>query len=233
MLIDADMQNDPSDIPMMLDKIDEGYDVVSGWRIDRKDPFLTRRLPSRVANWLISRVTGVALHDYGCTLKAYRRDVLQGFRALRGNASFHPGLRWIGGSPHCGGAGQASSPPAWETELRIGTDGQGGARPVRHEILDQLCPYANLSLWGPRTDFNYSKCRVSVILVHPKTIGGYLGSGLTFIFDQHHARDPWLYMLPDGIYRGIAGAKPTMRSQAKPTYSIRQVINGKGGPADI
>ena len=79
-LIDADMQNDPSDIPMMLDKIDEGYDVVSGWRVNRKDPFLTRRFPSRVANWLISRVTGVPLHDYGCTLKAYRRDVLQGFR---------------------------------------------------------------------------------------------------------------------------------------------------------
>lgn len=79
-LIDADMQNDPADIPEMLEKIEEGYDVVSGWRVNRKDRFLTRRLPSRVANWLISRVTGVALHDYGCTLKAYRRDVLEGFR---------------------------------------------------------------------------------------------------------------------------------------------------------
>ncbi len=79
-LIDADMQNDPQDIPQMLQKVDEGYDVVSGWRINRKDHFLTRRFPSMVANWLISRVTGVALHDYGCTLKAYRRDVLKGFR---------------------------------------------------------------------------------------------------------------------------------------------------------
>jgi glycosyltransferase involved in cell wall biosynthesis len=79
-LLDADLQNDPADIPMLLDKLNEGYDLVSGWRKSRKDNALTRNLPSMVANWLISRVTGVHLHDYGCTLKAYRRDVLEGFR---------------------------------------------------------------------------------------------------------------------------------------------------------
>ena len=79
-LLDADMQNDPADIPMLLAKLDEGYDLVSGWRRRRKDTYLTRTLPSNLANWLISRVTGVRLHDYGCTLKAYRRDVLEGFR---------------------------------------------------------------------------------------------------------------------------------------------------------
>jgi glycosyltransferase involved in cell wall biosynthesis len=79
-LIDADMQNDPADIPNMLEKIEQGYDVVSGWRVERQDRLLTRKIPSRAANWLISRVTGVKLHDYGCTLKAYRREVLQGFR---------------------------------------------------------------------------------------------------------------------------------------------------------
>ena len=79
-LLDADMQNDPADIPMMLAKLDEGYDLVSGWRKSRKDNVFTRNLPSMMANWLISRVTGVHLHDYGCTLKAYRRDVLEGFR---------------------------------------------------------------------------------------------------------------------------------------------------------
>jgi glycosyltransferase involved in cell wall biosynthesis len=78
--LDADMQNDPADIPMLLEKIEEGYDVVSGWRVNRKDKLVTRRIPSQVANWMISRVTGVPLHDYGCTLKAYRREVLQGFR---------------------------------------------------------------------------------------------------------------------------------------------------------
>lgn len=79
-LLDADMQNDPADIPMMLAKLDEGYDLVSGWRKERRDNFLTRTLPSNLANMLISRVTGVPLHDYGCTLKAYRRDALEGYR---------------------------------------------------------------------------------------------------------------------------------------------------------
>ncbi len=79
-LMDADLQNDPADIPKLLAKMEEGYDVVSGWRKDRQDPFFTRVLPSRFANALISWVTGVHLHDYGCTLKAYRREVLQGFR---------------------------------------------------------------------------------------------------------------------------------------------------------
>jgi len=78
--LDADMQNDPADIPMILEKLDQGYDVVSGWRKDREDNALTRNLPSQVANWLISNVTGVHLHDYGCTLKAYRREVITGFK---------------------------------------------------------------------------------------------------------------------------------------------------------
>lgn len=79
-LLDADMQNDPADIPMLLAKLDEGYDLVSGWRKDRKDNAVTRNFPSMLANGLISYVTGVHLHDYGCTLKAYRRNVLEGFR---------------------------------------------------------------------------------------------------------------------------------------------------------
>lgn len=78
--LDADLQNDPADIPMMLEKLDEGYDVVSGWRKNREDNALTRNLPSHMANWLISNVTGVHLHDYGCTLKAYRREAITGFR---------------------------------------------------------------------------------------------------------------------------------------------------------
>ena len=78
--IDADLQNDPADIPALLEKIAEGYDVVSGWRKDRKDSTLRRNLPSWIANWIISRVSHVQLHDYGCTLKAYRLDVLEGVR---------------------------------------------------------------------------------------------------------------------------------------------------------
>jgi glycosyltransferase involved in cell wall biosynthesis len=79
-LMDADMQNDPADIPMMLKKLDEGFDVVSGWRKNRQDDFLSRKIPSLLANGMISRVTGVHLHDYGCTLKAYRKEILTQFR---------------------------------------------------------------------------------------------------------------------------------------------------------
>ena len=78
-LMDADLQNDPSDIPAMLDKLNEGYDLVSGWRKNRQDNLL-RTFPSKIANKLICKVTGVHLHDYGCTLKAYRREVIKGFR---------------------------------------------------------------------------------------------------------------------------------------------------------
>jgi glycosyltransferase involved in cell wall biosynthesis len=77
--MDGDLQNDPRDIPRLLDKLAEGYDVVSGWRQDRKDPW-ARRIPSRIANWVISVVSGVRLHDYGCSLKAYRRSVLADVR---------------------------------------------------------------------------------------------------------------------------------------------------------
>lgn len=78
--MDGDHQNDPTDIPRMLEKINEGYDVVSGWRKDRQDNALQRNLPSIMANRLISRVSGVALHDFGCSLKAYRAEVIEGVR---------------------------------------------------------------------------------------------------------------------------------------------------------
>lgn len=75
--LDGDLQNDPADIPQMLAKLDEGYDLVHGWRKDRQDTWLTRKLPSRIANWLISRVTRFPIHDLGCTLKAMRREIAE------------------------------------------------------------------------------------------------------------------------------------------------------------
>ncbi len=105
--IDGDLQNDPADIGLLLAKIDEGYDVVSGWRQDRKDGFM-RRLPSRLANWLICRVTGVRLHDYGCTLKAYRAESSR-TRLYGEMHRFLPALAYrpARGSPRC-----RSTPPA-------------------------------------------------------------------------------------------------------------------------
>ena len=96
--LDADLQNDPADIPLLLERMDAGCDVVSGWRKNRQDTFLNRRLPSILANSLISAITGVHLHDYGCTLKAYRREVIQGVRLYGEMHRFIPALAsWVGG----------------------------------------------------------------------------------------------------------------------------------------
>jgi glycosyltransferase involved in cell wall biosynthesis len=96
--MDGDLQNDPSDIPAMLEKVQEGYDVVSGWRKDRKDAFFSRKLPSMLANGLISRITGVHLHDYGCTLKAYKREVIENLNLYGEMHRFIPALASWGGA---------------------------------------------------------------------------------------------------------------------------------------
>ena len=90
--LDGDLQNDPIDIPRLLAKLDEGYDLVNGWRVNRQDPFLRRRLPSQIANHLISLATRVKLHDYGCTLKAFRRDVAKGLKLYGEMHRFIPAL---------------------------------------------------------------------------------------------------------------------------------------------
>ena len=96
--MDGDLQNDPHDIPRLLEKIDEGYDVASGWRKDRQDDSM-RVIPSRIANWIIARVTGVPLNDFGCTLKAYRRDVLQHIKLYGEMHRFIPAYAsWAGAS---------------------------------------------------------------------------------------------------------------------------------------
>lgn len=95
--LDGDLQNDPADIPRLLEEIGRGLDVVSGWRRKRVDPFLSRRLPSRAANWLIGVVTGVTLHDYGCTLKAYRREVVEQMTLYGEMHRFLPAqAHWVG-----------------------------------------------------------------------------------------------------------------------------------------
>jgi len=95
--LDADLQNDPVDIPDMIDKLNEGFDVVSGWRKKRQDNTITRLLPSKVANWVISWITGVKLHDYGCTLKVYRREVLEETKLYGEMHRFIPALAsWSG-----------------------------------------------------------------------------------------------------------------------------------------
>lgn len=90
--LDADLQNDPADVPLLVAKMNEGFDIVSGWRVKRKDKFVSRRLPSKAANWIISRITKVKLHDYGCTLKAFRRDVVKNIKLYGEMHRFIPAI---------------------------------------------------------------------------------------------------------------------------------------------
>jgi glycosyltransferase involved in cell wall biosynthesis len=96
--LDGDLQNDPTDIPRLLEKLNEGYDLVSGWRVNRQDAALSRLLPSKMANWLISRVTGIALHDYGCSLKAYRAELVADMNLYGEMHRFLPALAFIEGA---------------------------------------------------------------------------------------------------------------------------------------
>jgi glycosyltransferase involved in cell wall biosynthesis len=128
--IDADLQNDPADIPALVVKLQEGYDVVSGWRVDRQDRFLDRRLPSMLANRFIGWVTGVRIHDYGCSLKAYRRDVLADVRLYGELHRFIPALA------HAAGARVAELPVSHHPR-RFGEAKYGLSRTLK-VILDLL-----------------------------------------------------------------------------------------------
>ncbi|NIV39349.1 MAG: glycosyltransferase [Anaerolineae bacterium] len=128
--IDADLQNDPADIPALVSKLEEGYDVVSGWRVDRQDRFLDRRLPSIMANRVIGWATGVRIHDYGCSLKAYRRDVLADVRLYGELHRFIPALA------HAAGARVAEIPVSHHPR-RFGETKYGISRTLK-VILDLL-----------------------------------------------------------------------------------------------
>jgi len=128
--LDADLQNDPADIPALLAKLDEGYDVVSGWRKNRQDAFINRKLPSMMANRLIGKLTGVQLHDYGCSLKAYRRDIIGQVRLYGEMHRFIPALcRWVGGT--------VTEIPVNHHARQFGTSKYGISRTLR-VILDLL-----------------------------------------------------------------------------------------------
>jgi glycosyltransferase involved in cell wall biosynthesis len=91
------LQNDPDDIPLLLKTINEGYDIVNGWRADRRDPFFSKKLPSKISNWLASKLTGVKLHDFGCTLKAFRREVVENMNLYGEMHRYIPALAsWMG-----------------------------------------------------------------------------------------------------------------------------------------
>jgi glycosyltransferase involved in cell wall biosynthesis len=141
--MDGDLQNDPADIGRLLAKLDEGYDVVSGWRRDRKDGFV-RRLPSRMANWLIGRVTGVRLHDYGCTLKAYRSDIVRETNLYGEMHRFLPALAYQAGA-------RIAEVPVTHHPRVSGRSKYGLGRTVK--VLLDLVTVKFLSVWSTKPSY--------------------------------------------------------------------------------
>lgn len=229
-LIDADLQEDPADIPKMVEKIQEGYDVVSGWRKDRKDTFLTRTLPSRIANALISSVTGVRLHDYGCTLKAYRREVLEGFRLYGEMHRFIPA--------YAGGVGARIVEIPVTHRPRTRGKAKYGLERTFKVILDLftvkfLISYANKPIYlfgGMGILLNLASVALLVALVVRRVLYG-----------EHLVRSPLLQLTVMLFILGVQSillgliaellARTYHESQAKPTYTVRRVLN-RAGPSE-
>ena len=226
--LDADMQNDPADIPLLIQKIDEGYDVVSGWRVDRQDAALRRRIPSRVANWLISKVTGVRLHDYGCTLKAYRREVLEGFHLYGEMHRFIPA--------YAGGVGaRIIEVPVRHHARRFGRTKYGLERTLK-VVLD-LLTVKFLTSYSAKPIYIFGGVGMGMIGASLVALLVLVGRRLTL--NEHMIRSPLLLLSvmlfilgSQSILLGLL-AELTVRtyheSQAKPTYSVRRVINPTRG----
>ncbi|MGB8982917.1 MAG: glycosyltransferase family 2 protein [Anaerolineales bacterium] len=225
-LLDADLQNDPADIPMLLAKLDEGYDLVSGWRKDRKDNRLTRTIPSNLANGLISWVTGVHLHDYGCSLKAYRREALEGFRLY---GEMH---RFIPVFAHSVGA-RITEIPVRHHERKFGHANYGLDRTMK-VILDLftvkfLLSYSHkpMRLFGGVGMMLFSGGGFLLLyLFIRRTFDGVpvLGSPLFQLAIM------FLILGSQSILMGLIAellARTYHESQSKPTYTIRTVLGKK------
>ncbi len=225
-LMDADMQNDPADIPMLLDKIDEGYDVVSGWRINRQDTFVTRTLPSRMANGLISWVTGVKLHDYGCTLKAYRREVLTGFRLYGEMHRFIPAYAGYVGA-------KILEVPVRHHPRRFGQTKYGLERTLK-VVLDLftvkfLISYQHkpLYLFGGAGMGLMSLSAITLIFLMIRRLAQGVSVFLSPLFPTAIM---FMVMGFQSILMGLIAemlVRTYHEAQSKPTYTLRRVIGGQ------
>jgi glycosyltransferase involved in cell wall biosynthesis len=222
--LDADLQNDPLDIPLLLDKLDEGYDLVHGWRKNRQDALVNRKLPSKIANWLISKVTGFPVHDLGCTLKAMRRDVAHDLQLYGEMHRFIPILaHWRGA--RCAEIVTRHHP------RRFGQSKYGISRTTR-VLLDLITvKYMIQYLTSPMKLFGKIGlfCGAIGILAGMATIVMKLGQGIDM------TGNPLLLLSVFGGFVGLQflvlgmlgelGVRTYYESQKKQPYTIREMIN--------
>lgn len=221
--LDADLQNDPVDIPMLLAKLDQGYDLVSGWRKNRQDAALTRLLPSKIANWLIRRITSVNIHDYGCSLKAYRSELVADMNLYGELHRFLPALAYIEGA-------RITEMPVRHHPRRFGRSKYGLGRTFR-VMMDLFTiafmkkflsrPMHVFGLWG--LIFMVSGGGISIHLTWTKLIlGQNIGDRPLLILA--------VLLLVTGVQLFCFGllAELLMRtyheSQGRPIYRIREVV---------
>ena len=221
--LDGDLQNDPIDIPRLLAKLDEGYDLVNGWRVNRQDPFLHRRLPSQIANRMISLTTQVKLHDYGCTLKAFRREVAKGLKLYGEMHRFIPALAGDMGA-------RIAELPVTHHARQHGTSKYGLTRTL-WVVLD-LLTVKFMSSYATRPSHLFGFLGLIAVLV---------GGGITtvlgiqrLLFDVQLANRPILLLgillLVTGVQLVTTGliaemlARTYHESQEKPVYWIKDVL---------
>jgi glycosyltransferase involved in cell wall biosynthesis len=223
MPMDGDGQNDPHDIPRLVEALDQGYDVVSGWRVDRRDS-VYRRVPSRIANWLIGRVTGVHLHDYGCSLKAYRADLIKEMKLYGEMHRFLPALAYQVGA-------RITEIPVRHHPRRHGRSKYGMRRTLK--VLLDLVTVKFLSSYATKPIYVFGGVGSALCA------GGMIAGGYT-LYEKyvHHIyvhRNPavllavFLFLLGMNlILMGLLAeliVRTYHESQNKPTYSIRTTLN--------
>ncbi|WP_107668341.1 glycosyltransferase family 2 protein [Cyanothece sp. BG0011] len=226
--LDGDLQNDPTDIPRLIAKLEEGYDLVSGWRKNRQDAPLTRLLPSKIANWIIGRVTGVKLHDYGCSLKAYRREVISDMNLYGELHRFLPALAYIEGA-------KITEIPVRHHARRYGNSKYGLGRTFR-VLMDLLTIFfLKKFLTRPMHIFGLGGL---ILLITGLLMGSYL-TFIKLVFGLSIGNRPLLILavllILTGIQLLISGllAELIMRtyheSQKRPIYRIRQIVQSSNG----
>ena len=221
--LDGDLQNDPADIPLLLAKLQEGYDMVSGWRKNRQDAAVTRLLPSKIANWLIGKITGVKLHDYGCSLKAYRQELVADMNLYGELHRFLPALAYIEGA-------RITEMPVRHHARRYGTSKYGLGRTFR--VLMDL-----LTIWFMKKFLTRPMHVFGLLGLISMFLGTLLGSYLTFLkigLGEEIGNRPLLILavvlLLTGVQLFSFGllAELLMRtyheSQGRPIYRVREIV---------
>jgi len=221
--LDGDLQNDPEDIPQLLAKLEEGYDLVSGWRKNRQDAALTRLLPSKIANWVIGQVTGVKLHDYGCSLKAYRSELVDDMNLYGELHRFLPALAYIEG-------GRIAEIPVRHHARRYGKSKYGLGRTFR--VLMDLFTVFFMKKFLTRPMHVFGLFGLSATV-----LGMFLGLYLTFLklgLGKSIGDRPLLILAVLLVFTGVQLfsfgllAELLMRtyheSQKRPIYRVREVV---------